>query len=99
MVYKFDVHGYCMYYPVMNKSYFSASDLFAALESKAKQVRARITLAAISSGTGISPYRLRKLKIGTAEHLSSQDVDQLFAYSQSVGLKISHEKIVKVVVR
>lgn len=98
MVYKFDIHSYCMYYLVMNKSFFCAFDLFDALDAKAKRLHMKVTLASISKATRISTYKLRKLKQGIAEHIANNEVDSLYAYSQSVGLKIAHDQIVKITV-
>ena len=96
MAHALDTIDNYVYYPVMNKSFFSAFDLFDALDAKARRLRMKVTLTSISKETEISTYKLRKLKQGIAEHIANHEVDALFAFSQSVGLKIAQDQIVKI---
>ena len=81
----------------MTKSYFSAAELFDALDARVKPF-GRVSMLSIEEKTKISRYLLTKLKKGIGERLTNQQVDALYAYAQSVGVKIPHDKIVKIVI-
>jgi hypothetical protein len=85
-----------MYHSVMTKSYFSAREFFDKLYERAATF-GKVSMLAIQNETGISRYLLTKLKRGEGERVTNTQIDSLYAYSQSLGLKIPHDKIVRVV--
>lgn len=92
-----DTHCKNTYDKSMTKSYFSAAELFDALDARVKPF-GRVSMLSIEEKTKISRYLLTKLKKGIGERLTNQQVDALYAYAQSVGVKIPHDKIVKIVI-
>lgn len=89
-------NGELMYYHTMTKIYFSASEFFTALNAKLKP-GAKLSMRTIEKETHISRYQLAKLRDGLAVRVSQEMVEKLYQFSQTYGVKIPAEKIVKIV--